>query len=88
MSQHSRSPKRRLESRFNIALEDLVLKVEALSDKVELLEGSNSQLKKDMLKISQLQEWTKWLYDLYQWLHKVFRNSPAWVPPPKAEMEP
>jgi hypothetical protein len=85
---YSRSPRRRTDSRFAIAFEDLVLKVEALSDKVDILEESNVQLKKELLKVSQLHEWTKWLYDLYNWLHKVFRHAPVWTPPaPKPEME-
>jgi len=70
---NSRSPKRH--SKYEVAPEDLCIKLDVLADRLEVLEADNKALK-DAVK--ELQQWKSWLWLLYHWLHRFFYKAPKW----------
>jgi hypothetical protein len=83
----SRSPRRSSDGRFKgVGFEDLVIRMELLGDKVDRLEKINAELYLEIAKITREQsEWSGWLYKLYRWLHKTFKEVPKyaseWIEP-------
>ena len=76
---NSRSPKRH--SKYELAPEDLCIKLEVLADRLEVLENDNKALK-DAVK--ELQQWKSWLWKLYHWLHRFsVRHQSGQMPPQK-----
>jgi hypothetical protein len=84
MASASRSPRsrgypaRRGRSRYqDIENEDLAIKCDVLTAKVDELERALAELKPQVVLCY---EWVPWLHRLYQWLRAVFKHCPGWVP--------
>ena len=57
--------------------EDLAIKCDILSQKVDDVEKAMAELKPQVFLCY---EWVPWLHKLYRWLRAVFKHCPGWTP--------
>jgi hypothetical protein len=85
-----RPSRSRSRSKYELAAADLCIKVEALADRLEVLETSHKALqaahKALQKENTDLKKWTTWLWLLHDWLHRFFYHAPKW-PAPAASPE-
>ena len=56
--------------------EDLAIKCDILSQKVDDVEKAMAELKPQVVLCY---EWVPWLHTLYRWLRAVFKHCPGWT---------
>ncbi len=77
-------PRSRSRSHSRYHSGDLALQLAVLGDRADELTASLAITQKE---VAIFKEWVPWLYLLFQWLHRVFRNSPEWPQAPQAPQD-